>query len=379
MKILVAGDYCQRYRIDEEIRNHNYEKLFESIVPEINKADFRIVNYEFPVVISEDRANPINKCGPNLRGTKESIEAIKNAGFNICTLANNHILDQGEGCCLDTIQLLQEAGIKTVGAGKNVEAASEILYIKKDEETVAIINCCEHEFTIATETSAGANPLNPIQQYYKILEARKNADYVLVIVHGGHEHYQFPSPRMKELYRFFIEVGADAVVNHHQHCYSGYEIYNGKPIFYGLGNFLFDDPNKRNGIWNEGFMVTLTFGGNEVQYELIPYRQCNSLAKVELLSEGELHEFTSSINDINSVILNDKLLKLQHENWINATKEVYEIQFTPWKSRITKGLFHRGLLPSFIDENKKQALINFIECEAHHDKTVYILKNLSFK
>ena len=159
---------------------------------------------------------------------------------------------------LDTLMYLNDKQADFVGGGNSLRQASETLYKSIDGHTLAVINCCEHEFSIATETSSGANPLNPIQQYYKIQEARKNADYVLVIVHGGHEHYQLPSPRMKETYRFFVDAGADAVVNHHQHCYSGYEVYNGKPIFYGIGNFLFDREGVRNSIWNEGDMVLLT-------------------------------------------------------------------------------------------------------------------------
>lgn len=149
----------------------------------------------------------------------------------MCTLANNHILDQGEQCCLDTKRELEKAGIDTVGVGHNIGEAGIILYKQINGETLAIINCCEHEFSIATESSAGANPINPIQQYYKVQEARQNADYVLVIVHGSHEHYQLPSPQMQEIFRFYIDAGADAVVNGHQHCYSGYEEYKGKPIF----------------------------------------------------------------------------------------------------------------------------------------------------
>ena len=77
---------------------------------------------------------------------------------------------------------------------------------------MAVINCCEHEFSVTTGDFPGANPLNPIRQFYKISEARKDADYVVVIVHGGHEMLQLPSPRMQELYRYFIDVGADAVI-----------------------------------------------------------------------------------------------------------------------------------------------------------------------
>ena len=134
-----------------------------------------------------------------------------------------------------------------------------ILYKEIGDKKLAVINCCEHEFSIATETTAGSNPLNPISQYYAIKEAKEKADYVLVIVHGGHEHYQLPSTRMQETYRFFIDVGADAVVNHHQHCYSGYEYYNGKPIMYGLGNFCFDEGLKKTKQWHEGYIVEISF------------------------------------------------------------------------------------------------------------------------
>ena len=126
---------------------------------------------------------------------------------------------------------------------------------------------------IATDTSAGSNPLNIVQQYYAIREAKNNATNVIVIVHGGVEHYWLPSPRMKETYRFFIDAGADAVINHHQHCYSGYEVFKKKPIFYGLGNFCFDG-NKGNKRWTTGYLVNLNLSENTVDFELIPYRQC---------------------------------------------------------------------------------------------------------
>lgn len=236
MKVLVAGDFCDKLRVLEYIKNKVFSSLFDRVKPIVGEADFSIVNFEFPIVLNEGK--PIPKCGPNLGGKKESIDAIKYAGFNVCTLANNHILDKGEQCCLDTKRLIEESNIRTVGAGKNIEEAGSILYLRSEGKTVAIINCCEHEFSLATDSTAGANPLNPVLQYYKIQEAKNNADYILVIVHGGCEHYQYPSIRMQEVYRFFIDSGANAIINHHQHCYSGYEIYEGRPIIYGLGNFF---------------------------------------------------------------------------------------------------------------------------------------------
>ncbi len=123
------------------------------------------------------------------------------------------------------------------------------MYITVDNNKLAFINVCENEFTIATENRGGCNPLNPIKQYYDIKEVKQNADYVFIIVHGGHEYCQQPSIRMKKTYRFFIDAGADMVLNHHQHCFCEYEIYKSKPIFYGLGNYCFGEGLDRPITW----------------------------------------------------------------------------------------------------------------------------------
>ena len=224
MNVLIAGDFCDRYRISDLIARGNYASLFDDIKYLTEQADVSIINFEFPIVLHA--GVPITKSGPTLQGQPAAVDAVKYAGFNVCTLANNHILDQGTKCCIETRELLENAGIKTVGIGKNSAEAATVLYInQKEKGTLAIVNCCEHEFSIATATTAGANPLNPIQQYYNIQEARTKADYVLVIVHGGHEHYALPSPRMKETYRFFIDTGAISLFERrfHQFILSGME------------------------------------------------------------------------------------------------------------------------------------------------------------
>lgn len=78
--------------------------------------------------------------------------------------------------------MLEKGGIFTVGVGIDLNDAARILYIESKGRKLAIINCCENEFSVATESTAGGNPLLPIQQFYKIQEAKENADYVLVIV-----------------------------------------------------------------------------------------------------------------------------------------------------------------------------------------------------
>jgi poly-gamma-glutamate synthesis protein (capsule biosynthesis protein) len=369
MKILIAGDYCPQNRVLKLIERGTFEEVFKEIEPIATGADYSIVNLECPV--SKGVEQPIAKQGPNLRCPGKGVEAMKWAGFNCATLANNHFRDFGDEGIKNTLEACREYGIDTVGGGINKNDASQILFKSIQGKTLAIINCCEHEFSIATDSQAGANPLNPIQQYYSIQEAKKQADYVLLIVHGGHEHYQLPSPRMVETYRFFIDAGADAVVNHHQHCFSGYEIYNNKPIFYGLGNFCFDGNRSLREIWHEGYMVMLSFG-ESVKYEIIPYRQCAEKASIELL---EKDAYTDRIEALNRIIGSKERLKQETESYYASTAKGYSNIFEPCNNRYYLGAKERGWLPSFISKKRKLSAANKVLCESHRDKLAYWFNN----
>lgn len=370
MKVLVAGDFAPQARAAKQIIEKQFSEVFsEDCRKVINSADFSFVNFECPIV--EEGYKPISKCGPNLQCTPEAAEAVKFAGFTGVTMANNHILDFGSEGLYKSVECCKDMELDVIGVGNNLSDAEKVLYCEKDGEKLAVINCCEHEFSIATTTDAGANPLNPIRQFYAIQDAKKNADYVLVIVHGGHEHYQLPSPRMVETYRFFIDAGADAVVNHHQHCYSGYETYKGKPIFYGIGNFCFDTiPMEVNTIWNYGYMVEILFD-EDVKYKLFPYKQCGEKATIELLEDNI---FKSQLRELNRVIADSKLLKEEVENYYKRC-ESYEISnLEPYSGRVFCKLFYLGLLPKFVKGKKVSSILNHIDCESHRDKLIFALK-----
>lgn len=371
MKILIAGDFCQRFRTIKKIENKEFCGMFDAIKPIVNECDVKIVNFEFPIVV--EKGKPIKKIGPTLKGTINAVDAIKYAGFNVCTLANNHILDQGDSCCIETKNLLEQNGVSTVGVGSNLNDAGNILYMESEGKKLAIINCCENEFSIATDRTPGANPLNPIHQFYKIKEARKYADFVLVIVHGGIEHYQLPTPRMVENYHFFIDAGADAIVNHHQHCYSGYEMYNGKPIIYGLGNLLFDNPNIRHRIWNEGYMVQINFDEG-ITFDLHPYTQCNEEPNICLMNEEQKKSFKNKILDLNRIIASPKELIKAFDAYSIKNRKFILSSFTPWTNRLLLAAFLRGLLPAFLSTKRILNIKNRISCESHYDLTMHELK-----
>ena len=372
VKILVCGDYCPQDRVQKLIESQDYNSIFGEILTYTENADCSIVNLEAPVVNSD--AYPIDKCGPNLKCSPSAVKALKYGGFSMVTLANNHFNDFGIQGVKDTLEECAKNGIDTVGGGLNLSEASRVVYRDIKGVKFAFINCCEHEFSIATNDSGGSNPLNPIKQYYAIQEALRTADKVFVIVHGGHEHYQLPSPRMKEIYRFFIDAGADVVINHHQHCYSGYEIYNNKPIFYGLGNFSFDRDNKKNSIWNYGYMVLLSFDNESINYELIPYNQGNEKPGIEVLSDRE--SFTASIVKMNALIADDAKLKESHLSFMKSTSNGYLMTFEPYQNRYLNALYKRSLLPSFLGKKRILRLLNILECEAHLERSIDSLYNL---
>lgn len=369
MNVLIAGDFCPIDRVAKLLDECNFDHVLGNVKQIVSEADYSIVNFECSVTNGNEK--PISKLGPNLRCSEKGIEAVKWAGFNCVTLANNHFYDFGNEGVICTLDACNKYGIDIVGGGNNIKEASKTLYKKFGNQTIAIINCCEHEFSIATDNSGGSNPLDPIQQYYAIKEAKTKADYIILIVHGGHEHWQLPSLRMVNTYRFFIDAGADVVVNHHQHCYSGYEIYNGKPIFYGLGNFCFDNPGKRNDIWNDGCMVMLELN-DVISFNLIPYSQCNDRANVEILHKNVYDE---RLLLLNSIIADKDRLALETTKYYEKCKKQFSNIFEPINNKYYLSAKMHGWLPSFISNKRKLRANHFISCESHRDKLLWWLNN----
>lgn len=377
-KILVAGDFCLNARMSSmTLRELDYS--LQEIKPILESVDYSLVNLE--CAVSNKKHIPIPKCGPNLLNTSSALDAIKGLGFNAVTLANNHIADYGHDAMIDTLNLIEEKSIDYVGGGKNLLDASKILYKQIAGKNIAFINCCEHEFTIATETLGGANPLNIPTITRDILTAKKCADYVIVIIHGGPEHYNLPTPRMQDIYRFFVEMGADVVINHHQHCYSGYEHYKDGYIFYGLGNFCFDSNYKRDSLWNRGYMVVIEIQ-DSINVELIPYIQCNDKVGIELLSSKE--EFYENVNNLSMIIQSPKLLQEAYSNFIKSMKNDYMWIYQLSHNRLLKKLNNFGLLPRsfaqevlplFLTQERKLCILSYFQCESHNEIIQKILHN----
>ena len=370
ISVFIAGDIVPRNRTVELFKQKGTDSLFHDFIPHIKEADISIGNLEAPILV-DDTQTPIKKSGPCLHAPKETIKVLKEAGFNTLTLANNHFRDQGQKGVESTLQGAKDNTIDIVGGGKTLQEARQILYKKVNDETIAIINVCEQEFSIATETYGGSNPLDLINLHEDITEAREKSNYVMVIVHGGIEGYQLPTPRMKRTYRHFIDLGADVIVNHHQHCFSGYEVYKNKPIFYGLGNFCFDWEGEKNSIWNEGIAIKITFD-KTILFSIIPYIQCNDKPCVTICSYSKYEE---RITKLNEIIQNEKLLKEEYLHFIEKRNTSLLLDLLPVHNKYIKALLRREFIPLPFNEKDLLRIKNKICCESHLENLITLFVN----
>ena len=178
VRIIITGDYYPYPNLEKYCReNTRPENIFGDILPLIKESDISAINIEFPITNS---VRTITKTGPTLKGDPITLEPIKNAGFNIACLSNNHTLDYGVEGLNDTVSYLNKINIDSIGYGKNLVDARSIKYIERNGVKLSFINLSENEFNVASETSPGATPLNIIDNVKDIRKAKQNSDFLIL-------------------------------------------------------------------------------------------------------------------------------------------------------------------------------------------------------
>ena len=351
----------------------------------LKEADFTIFNLEVPLT---DRESPIEKCGPNLIAPVSTINGLKNINPYFFTLANNHILDQGEQGLFSTLQTLDNAGIVYAGAGTNLAEAQKPYIYTDGGLKVGIYCCAEHEFSIASENTAGANPFDPLESLDHIHELKEQCDYVVVLYHGGKEHYRYPSPYLQKVCRKMVDKGADLVVCQHSHCIGCEEKCGSGTIVYGQGNFLFDHSNSE--FWQTGLLIDLEINneayGIKSTIRYIPIKK--SCEKVRLAEGRDASYILSSFDERSSEIRTPNFIENNYEAFAKSMLVEYLGAFAgrlPRRllyrgiNKITGYRFSRWLLSHKYKKREKIVLRNFIECEAHRELMLRGLKRCIYK
>lgn len=373
--VIVTGDCCPKKTDNEDVLPDDYTNILDNGIQELfNKGNLVIINLECPLTES---TYPITKTGPSLKAAPYIADLISTLNIDIVDLANNHILDYGNEGLLDTINYCSKNGLKCVGAGKDIESARESLFIDVGTTRLAILAGTEREFSIADDKSPGACPVDPLVDRTRLREAGEKADVVIYIFHGGNEYNEYPSPWMRDYCRYLIETGADAVICHHAHVISGVEIFQGSPIIYGTGNFLFPWPTERPEAWYYGYLVKLNLCNQAISsMEIRPYSQCiDGELKVTSLSGKDLESTLRKIAKISTNIITDSIFQTKWEEFCNSKSLSYIssiLQLTKFERIIYA---KTGIL---IRKDKKFAnllrLMNIIRCESHRAALLEILE-----
>jgi len=232
------------------------EMVLESSVREmVERSDVVCCNFEGPIRCD---ARAVGKAGPTIQQHGSSGAFLRDQGFNVFGLANNHIMDFGPAGLEATIAQLG-AG-RVVGAGESVESAYRPLVVEKQGIRVGLHALCEAEFGVLPvcfgEGGAGFAWVNDGSVEDRLRRTRREVDALVVLVHAGVEEVPLPQPEWRLRYRQLVDAGADCVIAHHPHVPQGMELWHGKPIYYSLGNFRFPLAGTR-GLWNVGLGVTL--------------------------------------------------------------------------------------------------------------------------
>lgn len=372
MKLLLAGDlFIHDFYQNKELFDKSLLDLFE-------RSDYRVVNLEAPLTYDYPR-NRILKTGRYLCSAPETtMPFLRKLKIDLVTLANNHIMDYGRNGLFDTFASLDKDRIDYVGAGRNLEEAQKIKSYERDGIKIAILNFTENEWSIARETYPGANPLNIIDNINQIRLAKSTHHKVICIIHGGHEYYNLPSPRMVKQYQFYADNGADMIVGHHTHCIGGYELYHGIPIIYSLGNFLFTFGSKYEG-WYYGLLLQLQVKKNyELRFEIVPVEQERKSHFTRLCDDARKKAVIEDVMKYSKVLSDSEKLSQLWDEFLTTRHRQYLSVYSPFsfigKINLT-GLLKKLKVDSWLmSRSYGRLLLNIIRCESHSDASKHILE-----
>lgn len=370
MKLIIAGDLVPTHSNVGLFNRADVNTLLGKKLQLLWKqADIRVFNLEVPLVDQED---PIKKNGPNLIAPTSGINGIRALNPSLITLANNHILDQGIQGLKSTQNILNYYKIAYTGVGENLLEASKPYIIKEAGLKIGIYTCAEHEFSIASEKSPGANPFDPLESPDHIQNLKNECDHVIVLYHGGKEEYRYPSPYLQKVARKMVEKGADLVICQHSHCIGCFEDYQESTIVYGQGNFLFDDSDSE--YWKTSLLVKVEIK-DEFRIAYIPIVKegnCIRLAE-ETIAEEILENFFKRSTEITQEgFVEKEYMKFTENNKLGYMRRLSGMG--KWFSRIDRIILNNFFIKRKYKNKDLLAIQNYIECEAHRELILSGLK-----
>lgn len=296
LKIYAVGDImlgeqplCNNFGVSSIIKRRGIDFLFDNVRSLFNDGDIVFGNLECSIM-GKDSANeqePKFFCAES-----GVVEGLKNANFNVLSVANNHIMENRNDLFQKTVQLLRDSNISPVGI------ANEIEIINVKGYKIAFMAYSFIEDNIPNSSYNKIHSEEPILQDIK--KIRSDVDLVIISLHWGYEYVPYPSPEQIRIGRKLVDTGADIILGGHPHVTQSYEVYKNRPIFYSLGNFIFDHtyiPTTR-----ESFLAEITFNDSHdsVNINLIPVIADESNYQPQLLNSSQTDKSKKRVDIIRS-------------------------------------------------------------------------------
>lgn len=258
-----VGDIMLSRAVGRKLRlKHDVNYPYEETRDLLSSRDVVFGNLESPITGGRDIADDelLFRSDPGVE------LGLRDAGFTILSLANNHMMNFGERGLRDTIASLDAAGIAHVGAGMTESEAYAPANVAVRGTRIAFLAYAEKDFIPAslraTATHSGVAIADVAKMQAGVAEASTGAEVIVVSMHAGVEYAQGPSRAQKEFARAAIDAGADLVIGHHPHVVQPMETYKGNTIVYSLGNFVFDQMWSRE--TREGVIMEASFTNGSV-------------------------------------------------------------------------------------------------------------------
>lgn len=269
VNLLMVGDINLGRQTGQKILGGDNNYAFEYLNERLSAYDITFGNLESQLVdLGGETQSPTNEY--RFAGPPEGADGLKESGFDIVSIANNHMWDYGKDALFSTIDNLDRVGVKHAGASKYPDTVYQPAVIEAQRQKIAffavtnLLNGYEKSGATNYVAWADADKLIPV-----IEQTKPQVDWIVVSIHWGSEYVAQPSKAQIELGHKLIDAGANVVVGHHPHVPQGVEEYNGGVILYSLGNFAFWQPFD---YWTQhSFMaeVTLLPSTGRVEYNPI--------------------------------------------------------------------------------------------------------------
>jgi len=240
VELIAVGDVMLSRTVAKKMHEYSFNYPFQKTIDYLKTGDIVFGNLECPII----KGRTIQMSEMRFRADPGVETTLKNAGFTVLSLANNHMPDFGILGINNTIALLDKAGIYHSGAGLNISEAFKPAIIECKGLKFAFFSFndsdCVPDSYEATENHHGTAIMNIEQMTKSISEADKIADFIVVSMHSGYEYKAKPNEHQINFAHAAIDAGADLVIGHHPHWVQNIEKYKDKYILYSLGNFVFD-------------------------------------------------------------------------------------------------------------------------------------------